>query len=107
VENADCSCWPGVVSHREEMIYTCTYSVMRRLQLIVSETLANAGRPERVIKINKIKWHSGYSGENYFCKWQHHQAKGYSPEGYNRQGTLECGEPVVHPVGVIDPNVAI
>jgi hypothetical protein len=35
--------------HREEMIYTCTYSEMRILQLIVSGTLANAGRPERVI----------------------------------------------------------
>jgi hypothetical protein len=32
----------GVVSHREEMIYTCTYSEMRILQLIVSGTLANA-----------------------------------------------------------------
>jgi hypothetical protein len=52
-------CWlqllaPGVVSHREELIqwrwrrYTCTYSEMRILQLIVSGTLANAGRPERV-----------------------------------------------------------
>jgi hypothetical protein len=30
------------------MIYTCTYSEMRILQLIVSGTLANAGRPERV-----------------------------------------------------------
>jgi hypothetical protein len=40
---------PGVVSHREEMIYTCTYSEkVRILQLIVSGTLANAGRPERV-----------------------------------------------------------
>jgi hypothetical protein len=29
-------------------IYTCTYSEMRILQLIVSGTLANAGRPERV-----------------------------------------------------------
>jgi hypothetical protein len=48
-KNADCSCWPGVVSHREEMIYTFTYSEMRILQLIVSGTLANAGRPERVI----------------------------------------------------------
>jgi hypothetical protein len=47
-KNADCSCWPSVVSHCEEMIYTCTYSVMRILQLIVSGTLANAGRPERV-----------------------------------------------------------
>jgi hypothetical protein len=28
---------------------TCTYSEMRILQLIVSGTLANAGRPERVI----------------------------------------------------------
>jgi hypothetical protein len=44
-----------VISHREEMIYTCTYSVMRRLQLIVSGTLANAGRPERVLKQNKTK----------------------------------------------------
>jgi hypothetical protein len=34
--------------HREEMIYTCTYSEMRILQLIKSGTLANAGRPERV-----------------------------------------------------------
>jgi hypothetical protein len=40
---------PGVVSHREEMIYMCTYSEkVRILQLIVSGTLANAGRPERV-----------------------------------------------------------
>jgi hypothetical protein len=37
------------------MIYTCTYSEMRILQLIVSGTLANAGRPERVInKQNKL-----------------------------------------------------
>jgi hypothetical protein len=35
--------------HREEMINTCTYSEMRILQLILSGTLANAGRPERVI----------------------------------------------------------
>jgi hypothetical protein len=36
------------------MIYTCKYSEMRILQLIVSGTLANAGRPERVInKTNK------------------------------------------------------
>jgi hypothetical protein len=32
--------------HRKEMIDTCTYSEMRILQLIVSGTLANAGRPE-------------------------------------------------------------
>jgi hypothetical protein len=44
---------PWWCRHREEMIYTCTYSKMRILQLIVSETLANAGRPERVI--NKTK----------------------------------------------------
>jgi hypothetical protein len=30
------------------MIYMCTYSEMRILQLIVSGTLANAGHPERV-----------------------------------------------------------
>jgi hypothetical protein len=40
---------PWCCRHREEMIYTCTYSEMRILQLIVSGTLANAGRPERVI----------------------------------------------------------
>jgi hypothetical protein len=40
---------PRWCRHREEMIYTCTYSDMRILQLIVSGTLANAGRPERVI----------------------------------------------------------
>jgi hypothetical protein len=39
---------PRWCRHREEMIYTCTYSEMRILQLIVSGTLANAGRPERV-----------------------------------------------------------
>jgi hypothetical protein len=39
-------CW---CRHREEMIYTGTYSEMRILQLIVSGTLANAGRPERLI----------------------------------------------------------
>jgi hypothetical protein len=39
---------PWWCRHREEMIYTCTYSEMRILQLIVSGTLANAGRPERV-----------------------------------------------------------
>jgi hypothetical protein len=45
---------PWWCRHREEMIYTCTYSEMRILQLIVSGTLANAGRPERVInKQNK------------------------------------------------------
>jgi hypothetical protein len=44
---------PRWCRHREEMIYTCTYSEMRILQLIVSGTLANAGRPERVI--NKTK----------------------------------------------------
>jgi hypothetical protein len=46
----------GVVSHREEMIYTCTYSEMRILQLIVSGTLANAGRPERVKNKQKNKF---------------------------------------------------
>jgi hypothetical protein len=40
---------PRWCRHREEMIYMCTYSEMRILQLIVSGTLANAGRPERVI----------------------------------------------------------
>jgi hypothetical protein len=40
---------PRWCRHREEMIYTCTYSEMRILQLIVSGTLANAGRPERLI----------------------------------------------------------
>jgi hypothetical protein len=40
---------PRWCQHREEMIYTCTYSEMRILQLTVSGTLANAGRPERVI----------------------------------------------------------
>jgi hypothetical protein len=44
---------PRWCRHREEMIYTCTYSEMRILQFIVSGTLANAGRPERVI--NKTK----------------------------------------------------
>jgi hypothetical protein len=44
---------PRWCRHCEEMIYTCTYSEMRILQLIVSGTLANAGRPERVI--NKTK----------------------------------------------------
>jgi hypothetical protein len=44
---------PRWCQHREEMIYTCTYSEMRILQLIVFGTLANAGRPERVI--NKTK----------------------------------------------------
>jgi hypothetical protein len=39
---------PRWCKHREEMIYMCTYSEMRILQLIVSGTLANAGRPERV-----------------------------------------------------------
>jgi hypothetical protein len=49
---------PRWCRHREEMIYTCTYSEMRILQLIVSGTLANAGRPERVknkTKQNKTK----------------------------------------------------
>jgi hypothetical protein len=40
---------PRWCRHREEIIYMCTYSEMRILQLIVSETLANAGFPERVI----------------------------------------------------------
>jgi hypothetical protein len=40
---------PRWCQHREEIIYTCTYSEMRILQLIVSGTLANAGRPERAI----------------------------------------------------------
>jgi hypothetical protein len=40
---------PRWCRHREEMIYMCTYSEMRILKLIVSGTLANAGRPERVI----------------------------------------------------------
>jgi hypothetical protein len=44
----------GVVSHREEMIYMCTCSEkVRILQLIISGTLANAGRPERVKNKNK------------------------------------------------------
>jgi hypothetical protein len=34
---------PRWCQHREEMIYMCTYSEMRILQLIVSGTLANAG----------------------------------------------------------------
>jgi hypothetical protein len=40
---------PRWCRHCEEMIYTCTYSEMINLQLIASGTLANAGRPERVI----------------------------------------------------------
>jgi hypothetical protein len=39
---------PRWCRHHEEMIYTCTYSERRILPLIVSGTLANAGRPERV-----------------------------------------------------------
>jgi hypothetical protein len=59
-------CWlqllaPGVISHREELIqwrwrrYTCTYSEMRILQLIVYGTLANAGRPKPVKNKKKKK----------------------------------------------------
>jgi hypothetical protein len=55
---------PRWCQHREEMIYTCTYSEMRILQLIVSRTLANAGRPERVKNKNK---------QNMF----HHERGGY------------------------------
>jgi hypothetical protein len=46
---------PRWCRHREEMIYTCTYSEMRILHLIVSGTLANAGRPERVKNKTKTK----------------------------------------------------
>jgi hypothetical protein len=45
---------PRWCRHREEMIYMCTYLEMRILQLIVSGTLANAGRPERVIKKHSL-----------------------------------------------------
>jgi hypothetical protein len=41
----------------------CTYSEMRILQLIVSGTLANAGRPERVKNKNKqqtTNWYLKY-----------------------------------------------
>jgi hypothetical protein len=48
---------PRWCRHREEMIYTCTYLEMRILQLIVSRTLANAGRPERVINKQTNKQH--------------------------------------------------
>jgi hypothetical protein len=49
--------FPVGCRHREEMIYTCTYSEMRILQLIVFGTLANAGRPERVKnKTKHIRW---------------------------------------------------
>jgi hypothetical protein len=47
---------PRWCRHREEMIYTCTYSEMRILQLIISGTLANAGRQERVINNKQNKY---------------------------------------------------
>jgi hypothetical protein len=44
---------PRWCRHREEMIYTCTYSEMINLQLIVSGTLANAGHLELVTNKQK------------------------------------------------------
>jgi hypothetical protein len=49
---------PRWCRHREEMIYMCTYSEMRILQLIVSGTLANAGRLERVINKQTNFWYT-------------------------------------------------
>jgi hypothetical protein len=57
---------PRWCRHREEMIYTCTYSEMRILQLIVSGTLANAGRPERVKNKNIKKLKSYHFIQYYF-----------------------------------------